>query len=187
MSRFDFDTDTEVHALGGGRYRGQLHSRWTIEDVLNGGYVMGLMLRATARESSQPDPLTTTAHFLSPTRPGPVEITVEILKAGRSTSTLMTSLLQEGRERIRALTTAGSLDERVGPDHMFLRPPAIDPPFEERRSLLVQKFPENFRFQVPVSVAGGALGRPSGKPEMGGTIAFADDRPPDLLSLPVFA
>lgn len=187
MSKFSFDADTAVTARGDGRFSGELHDRWTIESVPNGGYVMGLMLRAVLEVGGHPDPLTVTAHFLSPTVAGPVEVETEVVKPGRSTSTVMSSLYQEGRERIRMLSTLGHLDSREGPDDLFIRPPEVKPPFEERRSLLVQKFPENFHFKIPATVAGGALGNPTGDPEIGGTIAFSDGRPPDLLAVPVFA
>lgn len=187
MREFTFDTDTAVTPRGEGRFSGELHDRWTIQDVPNGGYVMGLMLRAILEVGGHPDPLTVTAHFLSPTLAGPVEMETEVVKAGRSTSTVMSSLHQDGRERIRMLSTLGHLDSREGPDELFIRPPELEPPFEERRSMLVQKFPGNFHFRMPESVASGAFGDPTGEPEIGGTIAFADGRPPDLLAVPVFA
>lgn len=187
MSQFGFDADTSVTPAGHGRFAGHLHERWTIQEVPNGGYVMAPMLRAGLETAGHPDPLTVTAHFLSPTAVGPVEIATELVKAGRSTSTVVCRLVQEERERIRMLATFGHLDARDGPDHLYIQPPRIEPPFEERRSLLVQRFPENFRFRMPVSVAGGAFGNPTGRPNIGGTIEFADDRPPDLLAVPVFA
>lgn len=186
MSDYTFDVDTSVTPLGANRFEGTLHERWNIAGVPNGGYAMALMMKACRAVSDHPDPLTLTAHFLSPTAPGGVEVVTEVVKPGRSTSTAMASLVQDGRERIRMLGTFGHLD-RDGPSHLFLAPVAIGPPFEERRSLLVQRFPENFEFRIPTSVAGGALGNPTGEPEIGGTIAFADGRPPDLLALPVFA
>lgn len=187
MPSHSFDIDTEVTRVDDSRFTGHLHQRWNIAGVPNGGYAMALMLRASREVSAHPDPLTVSAHFLSPTVPGPVEVDTEVVKPGRSTTTVMSSLRQEGRERVRVLTTLGVLDDRSGPDHLFLPPPVVEPPFETRRSPLVQEFPENFEFRIPVAVAGGALGRPTGDPEIGGTIAFADGRAPDLLSLPVFA
>lgn len=53
--------------------------------------------------------------------------------------------------------------------------------------MLDQNFPDNFRFEIPQRVAGGAIGQPTGEPEIGGRIAFADGRDPDLLAMPVFA
>lgn len=187
MADYAFDRDTAVTPLGGGRYAGLLGEAWTIGPVPNGGYVMGLMLRAAVSGSAHPDPLTTTAHFLSPTTAGPVEVATEVVKPGRSTTTVMTALYQEGRERIRMLTTFGAMEDRSGPDLASPEPPRLDGPFEEKRSPFMQNFPENFDIRIPRRLAGGVLGEPNGEPVVGGTIAFADGRPPDLLALPVMA
>jgi acyl-coenzyme A thioesterase PaaI-like protein len=187
MTSYQFDADTAVEEIGPHRFAGELHARWTIMGVPNGGYAMALPLSVCRTLSSHPDPVTTTAHFLSPTTPGPVEVSADILKAGRTTTTIASSLIQDGRVKLHMLTTLGNLDARQGPSHSYLAPPALRGPFETRRSMLVQEFPTNFDLQIPQSVAGGAFGNPSGDPEIGGTIAFADGRPPDLVSLPVMA
>ncbi len=187
MSAFQFDADTAVEEVGPERFAGHLHERWTIMSVPNGGYVMALPLRACQALSEHPDPLTTSAHFLSPTAPGPVEISAEVVKAGRTTTTIATALSQDGREKLRMLTTLGNLDARRGPSHSFLAAPELNGPFETRRSQLIQEFPANFELRIPQEVAGGAFGNPTGRPELGGTIAFTDGRPPDLISIPVMA
>lgn len=187
MADHDFDRDTAVEPEGEGEFSGFLHERWTIGEVPNGGYAMALMLRAVGEVSEHPDPLTTTAHFLSPTSVGPVTVATEVVKAGRTTTTVMSALIQHDRERIRMLTTTAHLDRRKGPTHRFLPPRVLEPPFETQRSAFMQNFPANFEFRVPRSVAGGVLGEPTGEPHMGGTIAFADGRKPDLLSVPVMA
>lgn len=187
MTEHVFDTDTAVTPSGKGSFSGHLHERWTIGEVPNGGYAMALMLRANQAVSDHPHPLTTTAHFLSPTSAGPVEVTTRVEKPGRSTTTVSSSLIQEGRQRITMLTTLGRLDTRSGPTTRYLEPPSLEGPFEQRRSLLMQRFPENFDFRIPEAVAGGIVGEPTGSPEIGGTIAFSDGREPDLLALAVMA
>ena len=187
MGDHAFDADIATQRIRPGLHRGHLHERWTIGPVPNGGYVIGVMLTAAGSESAHPDPLTTTAHFLAPTSAGPVEVASEVVKPGRSTTTVMTSLRQDGRERVRMLTTLGDFDARSGPRHAFLQPPPMVGPFETRRSTAMQNFPENFEFRIPASVAGGIVGEPTGAAEIGGTMAFADGRPPDLISLPTFA
>lgn len=182
-----FDRDTSLERLDDTTFGGFLDQRWTIGEVPNGGFAMGLMLAAVQQVSEHPDPLTTTAHFLSPTSVGPIQVRTEVAKAGRSTTTVATSLVQNDRERIRMLTTMTDLASRRGPSQRFLPPATLEPPFETRRNSFMQNFPENFEFRIPVSVAGGVLGEPSGEPHMGGTIAFADGRPPDLRAIPVMA
>src|SRR5690606_41483726 len=122
-----------------------------------------------------------------PSRAGRGGLGVSEVQAGRSTSPFMAAPRQGGRERVRMLTTLGHRDSRDGPTHRYLSPPALEPPFVEQRSMLDQNFPDNFRFEIPQRVAGGAIGQPTGEPEIGGRIAFADGRDPDLLAMPVFA
>src|SRR5690606_40518159 len=122
-----------------------------------------------------------------PTKAGPVEMRVEEVKAGRSTSTFMAALRQAGRERVRMLTTLGHLDSRDGPTHRYLSPPTLEPPFVEQRSMLDQNFPDNFRFEIPQRVAGGAIGQPTGRPEIGGQIASPAPRDPGLPATPRFS
>lgn len=187
MPDYVFDADTSVEHRGDGRYAGYLHDRWLIQDVPNGGYSMAVMLRACLEASAHPHPLSVTGHFLSPAGTGEVEIATEMVKPGRTSTTMSAALIQDGRERIRMVATFGDFGDRDGPNHLYLEPPEIRPPFETRRSLLVQSFPDNFNLRIPQSVAGGAMGEPTGGNEIGGTIEFVDGRPPDLLSLPVFA
>lgn len=187
MPDYVFDSATALTPRGQGRFDARLGEQWTIGAVPNGGYVMAIGLRAARETSQHQDPLTTTAHFLSPTAAGPVEVVCEVVKPGRSTTTVMTSILEEGRERVRMLTTLGDLDSRRGHSHSRLAAPVLEGPFERRRSPLMDGFPTNFEFSIPQAVAGGVVGEPTGVPEIGGTIAFADGRPPDLLALPVFA
>lgn len=187
MTRHDFDVDTAVTETEPGVFTGHIHERWTIMNVPNGGYVMALPLNAARAVSNHPDPFTATAHFLSPTSPGPVDVVTEVVKAGRSTTTVAARVAQEGRERLRLLVTLGDMTGRTGPTHSFRPPPALEGPFSTGRSMLPQEFAQNFKYRVPESVAGGAFGRPNGRPEVGGTIEFADGRPPDLLAMPVLA
>lgn len=187
MADHDFDEDVAVEPRGDGRFDASLHERWTIGPVPNGGYVVGVMLSAVRAVSVHGDPLTTTAHFLSPTTAGPVQVQTEVVKPGRSTTTVMSGLIQEERQRVRMITTLGDLASRSGPSHRFLEPPVLAGPFEERRSTSMQSFPENFDFRIPTTVSGGIVGEPTGEAEIGGTMAFVDGRAPDLLSLPTFA
>ena len=73
---------------------------------------MGVILTALSDRLSHPDPLTSTGHFLSPAEPGPAEISVNVIKEGRSLSTAQAILSQNGRDRVVALATFGSLSRR---------------------------------------------------------------------------
>lgn len=187
MSSVLFARSTSVTPLEPGSFAANLGQEWTIGPVPNGGYVMSTMLRAVAELTDHADPLTATAHFLSPTAIGEVVIATETIKAGRSVSTFEASLTQGGRERVRMLATFGSLAGREGPDGRFLEPPELSGPLVSDRSSLMGSFPTNFNFAIPEHMAGGLTGNPSGTMEMAGTIAFVDGGDFDLISLATVA
>lgn len=183
MAGHPFDLDTAVSPLGAGRYRAELHERWSIEGVPNGGYMMAVMLAAARQGLAHPDPLSSTAHFLGRASAGPAEIEVDVVKAGRSLSTVEVRLHQDGRERIRLLTTLGNLGSFSGIDHASGEPPDLVGPFVRGWTSPSGRLPGNFRYEIPASMAGGLQGKPSGRPEMAGRIAFVPERPPDLAAL----
>src|SRR5690242_20717505 len=94
-----FDTDPADDAPGGWLYRGTIPSRWNIGAMPNSGYVLAVALAAVRAEAGA-GPLTATAHFLSPCGAGDVEIGVEVLKQGRSLSTVTARLDQGERTRL---------------------------------------------------------------------------------------
>ena len=48
-------------------------------------------------------------------------------------------------------------------------------------------FIERFDYLMPIEMAMGAAGQPTGKAEARGRMRFDDGRPPDLMAVPVFA
>jgi len=111
----EFDADTAVEPCGEGRWAATVSPRWSIGAHANGGYALAVALGAAARVLPHPDPFAVSAHFLRPTVPGPAEIATERLRVGRSHSTAMVRLHQEGTERLAMLATYGDLDALDGP------------------------------------------------------------------------
>ena len=122
-----FETDTAVSRSGQG-WVAELNPRWNIGNNPNGGYLLAIAVRALAEETGRPDPVTVTAHYLSPPAAGQVSIDTQIIKPGRSFVTAMAEVGQGGRERVRVLGAFGNLDERRGPTRISARPPMIPPP-----------------------------------------------------------
>ena len=190
-----FSRDTAVEGLGPGRYRGRIDPGWSVIDgaAPNGGYVMALAARAMRAEVAHPDPVTLTAHFLAPPEPGPVDIEVEVVRVGRRHSTVAARLLQDGREQARLLGAFADLAAAEGPDRVDLAPPPL-PPIEgcldvtaaaaaRARSGELPSFPIQQRFdhRQPVELASWAVGRPTGRGEMGGYLRFSDARDDDAI------
>jgi acyl-CoA thioesterase len=156
----------------------------------NGGYLLALVARAALEAVGQPDPLAVSAHFLAPADPGPAEVEVRGLRAGRSLSTARATLLQEGAPRLEALVTAGRIDPDAAPGWRRATGPAGLPPVDQcvpgqpempggmRADLL-----DHLDLRVDPATTGWFVGRPGGRLEMRGWVRFADGRAADPLAL----
>lgn len=107
----------DIESLGDGAYRAELGPRWTVGPKAHGGLLLVLLARAgLARLDAQapgaaPDPLAISADFLRAPDTGPVELTTEVLKQGRTVSVVSVRMAQGGRPMLAATVTAGVLPE----------------------------------------------------------------------------
>ncbi len=195
-SSFDFDRETAVAPVGD-EWSARISDAYNIGDNPNGGYLMAVALRAIRAELTrvdpsldQPDPLTLTAHFLRPGIPGvDAVVDAEVLRLGRSISTVRATLRQEGKTRVEMLAGFGDLS--VGPvDHeITVAPPELPPPDRcVDRATLAQgvTLPLLGRVEVRVPEDQVELGT-GGAATMSGWIRFADGRAADTLALALFA
>lgn len=188
MSPSLFDQDTAV-TRAADHWVADLQARWNVGNNPNGGYLLATALRALREETGRPDPATVTAHYLSPPRPGPVEIRTEIVKPGRSFVTATASLVQDGRERVRVIAAFTDLSQREGPTRISARPPALPEPDEceslvdlsEKAGRPVPEVMNRFDLRLPPDSPWGRPGE--GDPfEITGWIRFRDGAEPDGLS-----
>ncbi|MFI5754001.1 thioesterase family protein [Streptomyces sp. NPDC051569] len=191
----EFDRDTAVTLREPGVYDTRLSPGWTIINALNGGYLQAVVGRALGDALPHPHPLTLTAHFLTPSKPGAAMIRTETVRSGRTLSTGQASLLQyedDGSqvERIRVLASYGDLDTLSDDVRTTAEPPAL-PPAERCPSAADHPPPgpgdfsllDRFDMRIDPATAGWAVGAPSGKGEIRGWFTLADGRAPDPLSL----
>ena len=181
---FEFDTDTALSAHEDG-WRGTVTDRWNVGPIPNGGYVAAIGATAIAAVASHPDPISVTTHFLRPAVPGPVHVAASVVRTGRAHTWLQASLVQEDNDIARMMAIFGNLDT-AGPTFVTGEVPVLPDPATLVSS---QSLPEVFslarRFDMRLdpATAGGAMGSPTGTPEMAGWIRFADGREPDARSL----
>jgi acyl-CoA thioesterase len=186
----DFDEDTAVTAVEGGRWTGRINGRWNIGDNPNGGYMLSTVLRAMQGSVQHPDPLTVTCHYL---RPGVAEaacdIDVEVVRSGRTLSSVRGALHQEGRQRLEIMAAFTDLAEPAGLDADITLPVAEMP--EPDRC--VQRSAEAQGVHLPIldcldTRLDPACAVPGGSDEavIRGMIRFRDGRPPDVLALVLF-
>lgn len=191
MAASEFDTLTHLDAQGDALLVGTIPPRWDIMGNVNGGALLAIAAAGLRTVSGRPDPISVTAHYLSPGREGPVEVQAEVAKAGRRFATASGVLRQGDRDLLRVVGTFGDLTAMSGGyRHVTGEPPALAPieacvPRTVAAPQVV--FQERVSLALDPSCAGFWNGAKSGRAEVLGWISLADGRPIDTLSLLMIA
>jgi acyl-CoA thioesterase len=188
----EFDRAVAVHADGAGRVHGRIADGWDVGGTPNGGYVMAIGVQGLLTAVDQPDPLSVTAHYLDRAQPGPVEIDVERVRAGRRHETAVATMRQHDRRIVVLVATFTDLSDVAEEGYVAAAPPELPPPEESVPSLPAPGFTpppvtERVALRLHPGQVGFALGKPNGVAEVSGWTRFADGREPDSASLPMFA
>lgn len=183
---------TRVEAVGEGSYRGVVPPGWDIAGNTNGGYLLALATCAVLERTGRPDPVTVTAHYLAPGRPGPVQIRTEEVRSGRRFATATAALHDADRELLRVLATVGDLAAAGdGPERVETGPPDLPDPADCVALEPTDTFPPPFMGRVELRLhpddAGFAAGTPTGDPLMRGWFRLRDGEPLTSLALLVAA
>ncbi len=185
----EFDDATQVRADGST----EIHAGWDIGGNANGGYLMALAASGLRSVAGRPDPVSLTAHFLSPGRPGPAVVRGEVVKAGRRFTTVAGNLGAVGadgeiRTVVQVLGTFGDLASEVSDIVAMNGAPPELPPWQEcipRESNGIVSVPmiDHLSVRLHPDHVGWLRGERIGVAEMAGWFGFADGRPLDTLSL----
>lgn len=191
-----FDDETRVTPLGAlpakagetGAFSGHVHAAWNIGANPNGGYLLALAAQALRQcTPAQPDPLSISVHYLRPGLAGlPCRIETQLLRSGRTLSTLRATLVQEGQARIEVLAAMGDLGDpdAAGPPQITRPMPEIPPPEScPARSAPAQgvALPILDRLDVRLHPGEAAPGA-AGQARVSGWIRLADGRATDSTS-----
>lgn len=125
-----FAEDTKVTPVAPNRYDATIRDAWNLRPLPQGGIVTALALRAMAATLDHSEQRLRTLHtaFIAQVACGPVEIDVELLRAGRSMSHLRAEVKNVDAPRGH-LTTAIFGSTREGFEFTDLEPPAgVSPP-----------------------------------------------------------
>lgn len=188
------EAETSVRALGAGRYTARFDASWNIGTNPNGGYTLSVALRAMLDVVTHPDPLSVTAHFLRPARADhDAEVTVEVVRVGRSTTNVTATVVQDGTPRLIAHAVLGDLTQAAAgaaPDpRITLAPP--DAPGPDRcidRRRLGQGLELPILSRVDVRIRPDQVAPDPARPAVvEGWIRLADGAAPDPRWLPLFA
>jgi len=201
---YAFDTETISEKISDGHWQLNMVSDWNIGDNPNGGYLLSCLLRAMAAlVPDTPDPVATTTHYLRPGLAGQVaDLHVRVVRSGRRTATVAGTMEQDGKPRITCTATFASLDDispnDTSPDkrdinsgtQRSLSPtaPHLPPPEEcTIRSELAQavELPIMNRLDIRIDPKYAESGHHDNA-IITGWLRFLDDRPADVLALPLF-
>jgi acyl-CoA thioesterase len=171
-----YDVDTAVEAVADrpgetGRFAAVITDRGNVLGGRpNGGYVLGVTLRALARVMPEPDPLAVSAFFLRPTLPGPAEVATEMARAGRRIATGAARVIQDGKETMRVTAAFADLAAAAGRTVTLVEKPALPPPEDcigllPRGAIPGLTITERVEYRV-AAMPGWAVGRPEGRASM---------------------
>lgn len=189
MAGSRFEAHTRVERTGESTWSAVLTDAWNIGPVPNGGYQLATMCRAAVDAVGAPDVLNTSCYYLAPTSAGPVTMAVEVIKRGRSSSVAEVRLVQDDRERARALVLLGDLSTAVGPELHLTGPPDL-PPLERCVRMTTPPAPVLMNeAEVHLDPRGAAFlqGRTGQAPEHRAWIRLVDQGAPDTVLLTCFA
>jgi acyl-CoA thioesterase len=123
-----FESATAV-AGGPGSWTADLEAGWDIFGVTNGGYLMAIATRAMGLESEDRSLISATGTFLNPATPGPVSIGVEVLKRGRSLSTLRATMVRDDKVLVYVTAAYSASDRPISETRLSLEnPPDLPDP-----------------------------------------------------------
>lgn len=159
-----FEQATAVTQVGEGAFRAEIDPGWSTPIAANGGYLAAILMRAieghgaTRVDESVRQLRSLTCHYLRPVSGGPLDVTVEVLRAGRRISTVAVTASQDGKDAIRALAALAVLDLPAA-GQWEPEPPAVGPPPARDAPLIA---PDDYRRDG----AGGWLGPTPTMPPM---------------------
>ena len=186
-----FRDDSAVTRVDTDRFAAECRIGWRVigGTAPNGGYLMAIGARAMAIRAQRPDPVTLTAHFLSPPELGPLEVVTEMVREGGRHRTVAARLLQDGKEHVRLLGTFGDLERREGPTRVLREPPewpAVEALTDPMPDLPPHALPEIFDrldHRMPRETLGWTRREPSGAGVHGGYCRWPDDDTMDPFGL----
>jgi len=188
-----FDRASAVTSGDLGKWKAEVQPDWDIFGVANGGYLMAIAARAMSQAAGGRSPVSLTAHFIRPVSSGPVEVSVETVKTGRTFSTMSGRVAAESD----SMTLLGSFTEPglLGDGTLYVdaAPPELPPPEQCPRALPSEDGPlpppmmTHFEERIHPEDAGPLQGRPTGKAMMRGWFRLHDQEPIDPFALLMIA
>jgi acyl-CoA thioesterase len=184
----DFASDTLVTEVAPGQWQGTIAPGWRIGPVPNGGYVLAIAGRALSEALPHKDPFNVHIMYTAPMEMGPVDLSIEVLREGGSTTFASLTMRQQDQAKAHISAAYTDLDRLQGESYTRAERPEITPwqecdPIREHGVELRQRVQQRY-------VTGGEVfkrGDPDGSGVFNGWLSFVDGTDPDPLSLLLFA
>ncbi len=180
-----FDQDISVHELVPGVFGTSITANWSINGIPNGGYLMAIMANTMMQDADNTATPIITANFLSRTEPGEAVIYLERIAQSTQFDRFQASLVQNEKERIRALGTILKGNSDSAERHYEKSEPEIA---RLEDCVLVPELPNYSLYgrmdvRLDPACAGWMMGGVTEKSEIRGWIRFREERPFDILSI----
>lgn len=174
-----FDRDTALAPLGAGRFSGSISRDFWVQSGPNGGYLAAIALRGAQALVPEPQraPRSLHARFLSAPEAGPFELVAEVVRRGRSMTTVAVRMQQAGKDFVHASACFSEPFSALAFQDCAM-PEAL--PLEQSRAI-EKRIALNHRYDMWHAIGGDLRG--SQRALSGGWIRFADPRPIDTLAL----
>jgi len=180
-----FDDDAAVKETGPGVFDCNVSDNWSVNGTPNGGYLMAIIAGAMAAGSDKMGTPIVTANYISRSVPGKGEVRVEEVSRSSRFNRFDARLLQEGREKIRALGTFALQNAGCEVERYETGAPDMAPVDE---CVAIPEMPKytlfhNLDMRLDPACAVWMQGKTAEKSEQKGWVTFRDGHPYDLLSL----
>jgi len=179
-----FERATYAQPLGVDRYRVHIDAAWAGGSGPSGGYLAAICLNSMLQtiDGTEWGVRSLTTHFLRGPQIGPAEVTVHLLRTGRTVTSVEATLVQDGREQVRSFATFVRGDDSARSRRAAEVPAGIRA-FEDSPHLHVAGLPSLFdRLEQRVA----AVEAP-GDDRRRGWVRLREPRPIDALTLTLFA
>jgi acyl-coenzyme A thioesterase PaaI-like protein len=185
-----FAAVTELVPLAPGRFAATVDARWTIGGKPNGGYLLALLGRAAVAAATHPHVISASTAYLHSPAPGPVLVTAEVLRSGRSATHVRVGMRQDDRACVEALIIVGTLDPAAEP-YWGNGAPELNPGDRDRAIRVPGMNPAGVHVAIMDEVdvrldresLGFGVGQPSGRGELWGWLELPHGELVDPVSL----
>ena len=187
MPAMSFAAATAVSPTRDGRYAGVIEPGWDIAGNANGGYLLAIAARAMLATADRPDPVSVTAHYLAPGKPGAVELATELLRRGRRFATVRALMSTDDQPLMAVLGSFAELTPVEASERVEGGPPDL-PPVEDCIAVEpTDTFPPPFMGKVELRLHPDDFafdgGVPTGRLRVRGWFRFRGGEPLDTVGL----